>query len=87
MEVLEELPNHFIQSGTSTSTHEYFESNRASKYVMLLTNFGDEHRGLSPVSEVCNRMYWAVPLQTEEEIYLKVDLSRCLQTDLREEVV
>ena len=32
----------------SANTHEYSESNRASKYVMLLSNFEDEHRGLSP---------------------------------------
>ena len=35
MEALEEFPNLFIQSETSASTHEYSESNRASKYVML----------------------------------------------------
>ena len=50
-EALEEIPNHFIQSKTSASTHEYTESNRASKYVMLLSNSGNEHRGLSPVSD------------------------------------
>ena len=51
MEALEEFPNLFIQSEISASTHEYSKSNRASKYVMLLSNFGDEHRGLSPVTE------------------------------------
>ena len=51
VEALEEFPNHLIQSKTSASTHEYSESNRASKYVMLLSNFGDENRGLSLVSE------------------------------------
>ena len=39
----------FIQLENSTSTHE---SNRTSKYVMLLSNFGDEYRELNPVSEV-----------------------------------
>ena len=47
MEALEEFPNIFIQSETSMSTHEYSESNRASKYVMLLSNFGNQHRGLN----------------------------------------
>ena len=51
VEALEEFPNLFIQSKTSASTHEYFESNCASKCVMLLSNFGAEHRRLSPVSE------------------------------------
>ena len=40
-----------MQSKTNAITHEYSESNRASKYVMLLSNFGEENRGLSPVSE------------------------------------
>ena len=40
-----------IQSRNSASTHEYSENNCASKYVMLLSNFGKENRGLSPVSE------------------------------------
>ena len=51
VEALEEFPNLFIQSETSASTREYSETNRASKYVTLLGNFVDEHRGLSPVSE------------------------------------
>ena len=51
VEALEEFPYLCIQSETSTSTHEYSESNRASKYVMLLSNFENEHRGLSPISE------------------------------------
>ena len=51
VEALEEFPNHFIQSEFSASTHEYSESNRANKYVMLLSNFREENRGLSPVSE------------------------------------
>ena len=51
MEALEEFPNQFIQSKPSVSTHEYSESNRASKYVMFLGNFGEENRRLSPVSE------------------------------------
>ena len=51
VEAHEEFPNLFIQSETSASSHEYSESSRASKYVMLLSNFGDEHHVLSPVSE------------------------------------
>ena len=51
VETPEEFPILIIQSKTSASTHEYSESNRASKYVMLLSNFVDENRGLSPVSE------------------------------------
>ena len=46
---LKEFPNLFIQSETSASIHEYSESNSASKYVMLLSNFGDEHHMLSPI--------------------------------------
>ena len=49
VEALEDFPNHFIQSKTSASTHECSVSNRVSKYVMLLSNFMDENRGLSPV--------------------------------------
>ena len=49
VEALKEFPNTFIQSQSSASTHEYSESNHASKYVMLLSNFVDEHHGLSPV--------------------------------------
>ena len=49
--LVEEFPNLFIQSETSARTHEYSESNRASKYVMLLSNFGKEYRGLTPVLE------------------------------------
>ena len=48
---LEVFLNLFIQSETSASTHEYSESNRASKYVMLHSDFGDEHRRLSPISD------------------------------------
>ena len=33
----EQVPNLFIQSETSAITHEYSESNRVSKYVMLRT--------------------------------------------------
>ena len=51
MEALKEFPNLFIQSETSASTHEYSERNLARKYVMLLSNFGDELLGLSPVLE------------------------------------
>ena len=47
----QEFPNLLIQSETSANTHGYSVSNHASKYVMLLSNFGVEHRGLSPVSE------------------------------------
>ena len=50
-EVLKEFSNHFIQSETSENTHKYSESKCASKYVMLFSNFGDEHRELSLVSE------------------------------------
>ena len=46
---LEEFPNLFIQ--LKTRAHEYSESTRTSKYAMLLSNFGDEHRRLSPISE------------------------------------
>ena len=35
----------------STSTHEYLESNCGSKHIMLLSNFGEENRGLSFVCE------------------------------------
>ena len=53
VEALEQFLNHFIQSKTSASTHEYSESNHASKYVMLLSNFaGYEHRRICPVSAV-----------------------------------
>ena len=60
------FPNLFIQSETSASTHEYPESNRASKCVMLLSNFESKNRGLSPVSEagfrhqlvLVPRLYW-----------------------------
>ena len=38
-----------IQSETSGSTHEYSKSNCAIKYIMLLSNFGNEHRRLSSV--------------------------------------
>ena len=45
-----------MQSETSASTHEYSgcsrADSRASKYVTLLSYFGDEYRGLSPVSVV-----------------------------------
>ena len=51
IEALEEFPNLFIQSETSASTHEYSEIKYASKYVTLLSNFGDENCGLSLVSE------------------------------------
>ena len=51
VEALEEFLNLFIQLETCASTHEYSESKRASKYVMLLSNFVEEQRGLSPVSE------------------------------------
>ena len=44
MEALEEFLNLFIQSETNASTHEYSESNHASKYVMLLSNVVDEHQ-------------------------------------------
>ena len=49
VEALEEFPTYFIQSETSTRAREYSKSNHASKYVMLLGNFWDEHRGLSPI--------------------------------------
>ena len=64
VEALEEFPNLFIQSETSASTHEYSESNRASKYVMLLSNFGDEHRGLSPASKAGFRCQLVLVLPT-----------------------
>ena len=51
VEVHEEFPIVIIQSRNSASTYEYSKSNCASKYVMLLSNFEDEHRGLSLVSE------------------------------------
>ena len=44
-------PHHCLSSKSSASTHEYSESNRANKLVMLPSNFRDEHRGLSLVSE------------------------------------
>ena len=50
VEALDEFPRYFIQSKTSTSTHECSESNVASKFLMLLSNFWDEHRGLSQFS-------------------------------------
>ena len=40
-----------LESETSASTDEYSKSNHASKYVMLLSNCGEENHGLSPVSE------------------------------------
>ena len=47
IEALEDFRNYFIQSKSSASTHEYSESNRASKYVTLLSNFGaEENRGI-----------------------------------------
>ena len=51
VEAREESPNDFIQSKTSASAHEYSVSNRANKYVMSLSNFWDENRGLSHFSE------------------------------------
>ena len=48
VEALKEFLNLFIQSETSVSTHEYTEHNHASKYIMLPSNFGVEHCGLSP---------------------------------------
>ena len=62
-----EFSNLFIQSETSASTHKYSESNRASKYVMLLSNFRDKHRGPSPVSEVgfCHQMVLVLPTVLE----------------------
>ena len=47
------IRNYFIQSKTSTSSREYSE--RPNKFVMLLSNFWDEHRGLSPVPEASFR--------------------------------
>ena len=41
----------FSQSKTSAGAHENYGSNRANKYVMLLSNFWDENRGLSQFSE------------------------------------
>ena len=51
VEALEEFPNYFIQSKTSASAHEHSGSNRANKYVVLLSNFWDENCGLSHFSE------------------------------------
>ena len=48
VEALEEFPNIFIQSETSASTHEYSESNLASKYVMLFSNSGTNTAGSVP---------------------------------------
>ena len=48
VEALEEFPNLFIQSETSASSHDHSERN----HVMLLSNCGDEHRGLGPVSDI-----------------------------------
>ena len=47
VEALGEFPNYFIQSKPSASAHEYFGSKRANNYVMLLSNFWGENRGLS----------------------------------------
>ena len=65
VEALEEFPNLFIQSETGASTHEYSESFRATKYVMLLSNFEDEHRGFSPVSEagLCLQLVFVPPTE------------------------
>ena len=52
VEALEEFPNHFTQSETSGLTSIPKAIAAGSKYVMLLSNFGDEHRGLNPVSEM-----------------------------------
>ena len=46
-----DFPNLFIQSETSASTPKYSESNHASKYVMLLSNFRDKDHELSPIIE------------------------------------
>ena len=63
VEALKEFPNLFIQSETSANTYEYSESHCASKYVMLLSNFGDQHCRLIPISEAgfCDQLV-LVPL-------------------------
>ena len=66
----------FIQSETSASTHEFSESNRASKYVMLLGNFGDEHRGLSPVLEAGFRHQLVLIPPTEQAKYAQLTVTR-----------
>ena len=45
---LEEFLNRFIQSETSPSTHEYSESNRASKFVCCLATSGTNTAGSVP---------------------------------------
>ena len=77
MEALEEFPNRFTQSETSTGTHEYPESNRASRYVMLLSNFWDEHRGLSLVSEAGFRHQLVLVPPTEKvQVYFLQRMKR-----------
>ena len=54
VEALDEFPSYFIQSETSPSDHEYSENDRANKFVMSLSNFWDEQRGLTQSPEaVC----------------------------------
>ena len=55
VEAREEFPNYFIQSKTSASAHEYSVSNRVNKYIMSLSNFWDENRGLSHFSKKWSR--------------------------------
>ena len=64
VEAHEEFPNYFIQSKTRASAQEYSGSNRANKYVMLLSNFWDENRGLSHFSEKWSRHQLALVPQT-----------------------
>ena len=42
-----------LRGSTRRVSESFYPINnyRARKYVMLLSNFGDEHRGLSPVSD------------------------------------
>lgn len=41
------FPSSFVQSKTSTRAHEYSESNRMNKFVMLLSNVWNKHCGLN----------------------------------------
>ena len=64
VEALEDFPTQFIQSKTSAIAREYTDRNHASGQVMLLGNFSDEHRRVSPISEAGFRYQLALVSST-----------------------